>query len=241
MSNQIRFRAIGEAAASALVALGLAFSLSSSISISLAFATISIAIPYLVNQHRLEKRDRIWNGLWPEVLEHIVSGLQSGLSIEEALSALGRRGPSEMIFVFQAFDQALRSGANFELAIGGVKREFAHHVADQVCEVLILSKGSGARDTATTLRTLSDYLRADMALRDEITAKQSWVKNSAIIASIAPWILLLILSTQTNTIRAYQSAAGISILIAGLGCTVIAYFWMRRVGRIQIPPRVFRA
>ena len=224
---------------SAFVALGLAFSVSSSLPISLAFAMVSMTIPYLVNQHRSERRDRLWNGLWPELLEHVVSGLQSGLSIEEALSDLSRRGPVETQQIFEAFSTNLRSGITFDIAIGKVKRTFSHHVADQVCEVLILSKGSGARDTATTLRTLSDFLRADMALRDEISAKQSWVKNSALIASVAPWILLLILSTQANTVRAYQSPVGILILAGGIACTAVAYFWMRHVGRTEVPPRIF--
>jgi tight adherence protein B len=230
---------LAQAAVSALVALGLAFSVSSSLPISMAFATISTTLPYLVNQQRREKRDRVWNGLWPELLEHVVSGLQSGLSIEEALSALSRRGPIETQQIFAGFSSDLHSGTPFEGAIGKVKRTFSHHVADQVCEVLVLSKGSGARDTATTLRTLSDFLRADMALRDEISAKQSWVKNSALVASVAPWILLLILSTQANTVRAYQSTMGVLILAGGLVCTAVAYFWMRRVGRIEVPPRIF--
>jgi len=224
---------------SGLVALGLAFSVSSSVPISLAFAMICMTIPYLVNQYRHEKRERLWNGLWPELLEHVVSGLQSGLSIEEALSELSRRGPAETQRIFEGFSVELHSGITFEVAIGKVKRTFAHHVADQVCEVLILSRGSGARDTATTLRTLSDFLRADIALRDEISAKQSWVKNSALIASVAPWILLLILSTQANTVQAYQSSVGILILVGGIACTVVAYFWMRRLGRTEIPPRIF--
>ena len=78
-----------------------------------------------------------------------------------------------------------------------------------------------------------------MALRAEIQAKHSWVKNSAALAAIAPWILLLLLAAQPNTLRAYTSGSGFAILITGAVLTVVAYFWMEKVGKLSETPRIF--
>ena len=76
-------------------------------------------------------------------------------------------------------------------------------------------------------------------LRAEIAAKHSWVKNSAALAAVAPWILLLLLATQPNTLRAYTSATGFTILIIGALLTITAYFWMEKVGKLSETPRIF--
>jgi tight adherence protein B len=78
-----------------------------------------------------------------------------------------------------------------------------------------------------------------LALRAEIQAKHSWVKNSAALAAIAPWILLLLLAAQPNTLQAYTSGSGFAILITGAVLTVVAYFWMEKVGKLSETPRIF--
>ena len=101
------------------------------------------------------------------------------------------------------------------------------------------ARTSGSRDSSLTLRTLATYIRSDLALRNEISAKHGWIRNAAILAGLAPWLLLTILSTQRSTVRAFSSPAGIAVLVVGVVLTLIAYFWMERVGRISTTPRIF--
>jgi tight adherence protein B len=89
------------------------------------------------------------------------------------------------------------------------------------------------------LRTLGDFLRQDLALRREIEVKHGWIKNSAHLSAAAPWILLLLLSTQPSTATAYSTTTGALILVAGLVMTGVAYIWMNRLGRLPVTPRVF--
>jgi tight adherence protein B len=78
-----------------------------------------------------------------------------------------------------------------------------------------------------------------LALRREIEVKHGWIKNSAHLSAAAPWILLLLLSTQPSTAAAYSTPTGAMILIAGLVMTGVAYIWMNRLGRLPQTPRVF--
>jgi len=178
--------------------------------------------------------------VWPEILDHLISGLRSGLSLSETLSELGKRGPEVTKAFFKDFEKELKGGVDFDYAINNVKHKFAEPMADQVCEILKFARGSGSRDTSLTLRTLSDFIRSDLDLRSEIAAKHGWIKNSAALAAVAPWILLLILISQPSTMRAYSSPSGLVILIVGALLTLIAYFWMNLVGRLPENPRVFK-
>ena len=120
-----------------------------------------------------------------------------------------------------------------------IKEAFGDHIADQVCEVLDFARQSGSRDITVILRTLGDHIRSDIAIKSEIRAKHGWIKNSAVIATLAPWILLLILSAQPTTIRAFSTGTGLGVLILGILMSITAFLWMGKVGRIEEPPRIF--
>ena len=225
---------------SSLVGFLVATSITTSALIGIPFALITTTIPVVIIR-RKDAMDRAHlQNLWPEILDHIISGLQSGLSLAETLAALGTRGPIKSRSIFLLFSENLRNGVDFGQALKELKRTFNDGTSDQVCEVLDFARVSGSRDTSLTLRTLSNFIRRDLALRAEIQAKHSWVKNSAALAAIAPWILLLLIAAQPNTLKAYTSGSGFTILITGAVLTVVAYFWMEKVGELSETPRVFR-
>ena len=213
--------------------------LTNSLIIGFAFGAVSSIAPHIYLQRKIENERKRLQKLWPEILDHLISGLNSGLSLSQTIAALGTRGPQLSRGIFKEFERLLNSGASYSKALVVIRESFEDSIADQVCEVLDFARSSGSRDSALTLRTLSSYIRSDLALRNEISAKHGWIKNAAILAGLAPWLLLIILSTQRSTINAYSSPAGIAILGIGVALTLVAYFWMDRVGRLAISPRIF--
>jgi len=211
----------------------------SSSTIGIAFGLICSVLPTAALRIKDENSLRELESLWPEILDHIISGISSGLSLAETLAELRNRGPIKTRPIFASFQNSLLNGATFENSLELLKVQFANSTCDQVCEVLRFAKSSGGRDMNMTLRTLNEYVRTDLALRNEISAKHGWVKNSAALAAIAPWILLLILASQPNTVSAYSTGSGVGILLLGVLLTVFAYLWMERVGRIRKVPRIF--
>jgi tight adherence protein B len=224
---------------SALIGFTLILVVTTSPEIALPFALIGLLMPYVRKKRVERKRMLEFSNLWPEILDLIISGVESGLSLPMSISALAHRGPIQTRYDFAQFEVQLRSGTPFPLALKAIKDSFAHSTADQVCEVIASSHNSGSRDTALTLRTLADFVSADIAVRAEIEAKQSWVKNSATLAAIAPWILLIFLANQPSTIRAYSTLGGASILVIGALLTIVAYLWMNSVSKLPTQPRIF--
>jgi tight adherence protein B len=168
-----------------------------------------------------------------------MSGIQSGLSLSESLAGLATRGPEVLRPSFVRFKATLFRNGDLTEAIEELKTSFAHHGSDQIFEALLIAKALGGSELLQILRTLGDFLRQDLALRREIDVKHGWIKNSAHISAAAPWILLLLLSTQPSTAIAYSTPTGALILIAGLFMTAVAYIWMNRLGRLPQTPRVF--
>ena len=128
--------------------------MTTSIFIGAAFATLSgVATKQFLKQREVSKQVQLTN-IWPEVIDHLVSGLYSGLSITEALSDLSNRGPELTKKDFHNFNLEIRNGIEFTVAIGNLREKFAHHGSDQIFEALLLSKTLGGGELLNTLRTL---------------------------------------------------------------------------------------
>ena len=212
----------------------LSYLLTATISIALAIATLSSAIPYLINRQRTIALQQRLDASWPEAIDSLVSGLQSGMAISEAICSLSKRAPENLKDQFLLIENDLLSGREFSETLIKAKRSADSAIADQVFETLILAKEFGGKDTNSALRLLSEFVREDLAVMEEIRTKFGWIKNSAYLATIAPWLLLLLLSSQKSTRDSFSSFAGIQLLALGVLLTGIAYLWMERVGKL--PP-----
>jgi len=210
-----------------------------SVVIALAFGTLAAGIAIVTVRAKNNLNEAALIAAWPEVIDHLMSGIQSGLSLTESLAGLSTRGPEALRPAFIQFKATLYGSGDLTQAIEELKAMFAHHGSDQIFEALIISKALGGSELLQILRSLGDFLRQDLALRREIEVKHGWIKNSAHLSAAAPWILLLLLSTQPSTAAAYSTPTGAMILIAGLVMTAIAYIWMNRLGRLPQTPRVF--
>jgi tight adherence protein B len=226
-------------AISFLASFLLVYLLSSSLVIALIFGFLLSTIAFLISRQKSHKDAAAINAAWPEVIDHLVSGIQSGLSISESLIGLTTRGPAILRPYFAEFEMKMRLNGDFNLAISELKQRCGQHSSDQIFEAIAISKTLGGSELLNILRTVGTFLRQDLALRREIEVKHGWIKNSAHLSAAAPWLLLLLLSTQPATSRAFSTPTGVLILLVGLVMTAVAYIWMNRLGRLPDLPRVF--
>lgn len=175
----------------------------------------------------------------PEIIDLIISGLQAGMSITETLANLGKIGPTCVRDIFVQFEINLRSDGNIQAELNILKDEFKDPLADQLFETLIYASKFGGRNAIKILHELSEFVAADISLRSEILARFGWVKNSAALASLAPWLLYLILRTQENARIAYSQPIGQLFMVIGFAFTVIAYLWMQKIASLPKAKRIF--
>ncbi len=176
---------------------------------------------------------------WPEVLDLIISSLQSGASISESLANLGKIAPAAIRDNFARFTKNLAQGEKFEDCLSKLKADFADPISDQLFETLYFAARFGSKNTIKVLRELSEYVAADLSTRSEIQIRFGWIKNSANLAALAPWVLFLILRTQENAKAAYLQPTGQLILVLGVVATLIAYLWMNKIANLPKAKRLF--
>ena len=210
-----------------LLTLVFVFFVTSSPVIALTFSLLTVVITTIAAKRSNSKRSDAMNVAWPEVIDHLVTGIQSGLSITESLIGLSTRGPEVLRPLFSEFASSMKSRGNFNLSLAKLKIDCGQTGSDQIFEAISISKTLGGAELLTILRTVGTFLRQDLALRREIEVKHGWIKNSAH------------LSTQPATARAFSTTSGVLILFFGVAMTAIAYIWMNRLGRLPELPRVF--
>jgi tight adherence protein B len=208
--------------------------------IAICFALIAGWLPVAGVRARARRRRTVLRELWPEVVDNLQSGVRAGLSLPEALTQVGERGPELLRPAFVAFGRDYRASGRFGEALDRLKDRLADPVADRICEALRITREVGGSDLGRLLRSLSAFLREDARTRAELQARQSWTVNAARLAVAAPWLVLGILATRPESVRAYNSGAGVVVLGTGAGLSLVAYRLMLRLARLPEERRVLR-
>lgn len=227
------------------VALGLAVAVlvlvtTSTVTISLVFGGFGAATPHLLVKRLAVKRRADLREVWPEVVDNLASAVRAGLSLPEALGALAVRGPEALRAPFGRFAADHRATGRFADSLDRLKADLADPVGDRIVETLRVAREVGGSDLGRVLRTLAGFLREDARARAELETRQGWVVQAARLAVGAPWVVLLLLATQQQTLAAYDSPVGTAILVAGGVVCVAAYRLMLRIGRLPQDLRVLQ-
>lgn len=214
--------------------------ISRAFTIACAFAIFAALGPVSLVRHRQRKRRTDLRDLWPEAVDNLASAVRAGLSLPEALTQLGLRGPAELRRPFQRFGEDYRASGRFAQCLDRLKAALADPTGDRIVESLRLARDVGGTDLGRLLRTLSAFLREDARTRAELETRQGWSVNGARIAVAAPWLLLAALSLHPEAVRAYNSTAGALVIAVGGVLSLLAYRVMIRIGRLPVEERVLR-
>jgi tight adherence protein B len=200
---------------------------------------VALTTPFALISWRARSRRAAARVLWPDVVDHLVSAVRSGLALPDSVEALAHTGPMPTRASFAVFESEYRATGNFSIALDGLKSSLADPVADRILETLRMAREVGGSELTTVLRHLSAYLRQEAAIRSEVEARQSWVMNAAKLGVSAPWIILLLLATRPEAAAAYSTGAGVALIVGGLLVTSIAYRIMLAIGHIPEERRWF--
>ncbi|HEV7206182.1 MAG TPA: type II secretion system F family protein [Jatrophihabitans sp.] len=230
----------GAQVVAALVAFVLVVAMTRTTAVATCFGIFGFFLPLVVVRRMRRRRQVTLRELWPEAVDNLASAVRAGMSLPEGLSALAVRGPVELRAPFGRFASAYRASGRFGDCLDALKDDLADPVGDRVCETMRVAREVGGSDLGTVLRTLSELLRADARTRAELETRQGWVVNAARLAVAAPWVVLLLLGTQSQTLTAYDSPGGTVLLGIGGAVCVVAYRAMLHIGRLPEEQRVLR-
>ncbi len=225
-------------AVSGLVAFVLVLVISHVAPVALVFGLLAGYLPVAALSGRARRRQRDLAEVWPEAVDNLASAVRAGLSLPEALTQLGERGPEPLREPFTAFAADYAASGRFGDCLDRLKVRLSDPVGDRVVEGLRIAREVGGGELGSLLRNLSTYLREDARTRAELEARQAWTVNGARLAVAAPWLVLLMMCFQHQVVARYASPAGVLVLAAGAVLCLLAYRLMVRIGRLPVERRV---
>lgn len=197
-------------------------------------------LPVVVVSRRAQARRKANRTVWPDVVDHLISGVRSGLALPDSVSSLAHSGPPATRKAFAEFEREYRTSGNFAHCVDHLKNALADPIADRIFETLRMAREVGGSDLTVVLRSLASWLRQDAATRLEVESRQSWILNAARLGAAAPWIILILLITRPEAALAYNTPTGTAVILGGLFVSVLAYRMMIAFGRLPEERRWFR-
>lgn len=213
---------------------------SRTVPVALAFGLMAGYLPLGMLAGRGRRRQRELAEVWPEAVDNLASAVRAGMSLPDALTALGHRGPEPLREPFLAFGADYQVTGRYGESLDRLKQRLADPVGDRVVEALRVAREVGGGELGSLLRNLSGFLREDARTRSELESRQAWTVNGARLAVAAPWLVLLMLCFQREVIARYASPAGVVVLAGGAALCLGAYRLMVRIGRLPAERRVLR-
>ena len=224
----------------AVLGFGAVLLMTATVTVAGCFGIFAFFVPMIVLYRLRRRRQVALRELWPEAVDNLASAVRAGMSLPEGVAALGERGPAELRPAFARFGTAYRATGRFGDCLDALKDDLADPVGDRVCETVRVAREVGGSDLGTVLRTLSELLRSDARTRAELETRQGWIVNAARLAVAAPWVVLLLLGTQSSALNSYDSAAGTVLLGVGGAVCAVAYRIMLQIGKLPEDRRVLQ-
>lgn len=226
-------------ACAVLAVLGalIAYAVTGVVILALVAGVATASILPVVASARRKAQQKALRLVWSDVVDTLIAAIRSGATIPEAVTSLGASAYPHVSKPALEFAVEYQASGNSDLALTRLKQRWGDAAGDRIVETLRLAREVGSSATTSVLATLSAQLRSDTALRQEIEARQSWIRVAARIGVIAPWIVLALLALRPEAAVAYNSPMGALIVMVGALVSVIAYRVMIAIG---VLPRATR-
>lgn len=190
--------------------------------------------------HRRAKRIAELQQSWPDGLRHVIGGIESGMSLSQAIASLATSGPEPLRVAFDRF--ALRSRMlGVPAALELIKEQLADPTSDRVVEVLLLAHERGGRIVTTVLRDLADATSRDLKALEEIASDRLEPKINSRAVFVLPWLVLVALCASPGPIRSfYQTPAGALVIALAAAMSLAGILIVERLSRDPAEQRVFQ-
>lgn len=148
-----------------------------------------LALPHYGLKRMIKKRKTQFTTLFPDAIDLIVRGLQSGLPVSDSIASVGREIADPVGVEFKRMSDSIRLGKPMDEAMWDTAERL--DTADFKFFVISLSvqKETGG-NLAETLSNLSKILRKRQQLKLKIRAMSSEGRASAMIVGMLPFIML---------------------------------------------------
>jgi tight adherence protein B len=193
------------------------------------------ALPFLLAGRRRRRNAELLERQVAEVAESAALAVRSGLSILQAVQFAATEVSEPARKSVQDVLRTIELGTPFDPAVKRWANGIGSDEARLLALVLTIHSRSGG-DLAGALDEVARTIRHRVSVQRELKAMSAQGRVSGAVLGSLPIAFFLVLATTSRSEVApvYRSAAGASMVAAGLVLELVAYLWIRRLLRVEI-------
>jgi len=228
----------GEAIVAAVLVSMLSFILVTAISQSFIWGIVAAALVIVgslvfVNQVAARTRKRFETQL-PDTLNLLATSLRAGYSLLQAVEAVGEEAPEPTRREFGRAMAEIRLGRPINDALDDIAERMSSQDFEWTVMAIGIQREVGG-NLAEVLQTTSETMVQRNRLRREMKALTAEGRISAIVLSLLPIFLFLVISVVNPGYMEpmLQSTVGLIILGGGLVFIGLGIYWMSRIVKVD--------
>jgi tight adherence protein B len=194
-----------------------------------------VAAPFLMLKRRSSSRLKKFQSQLPDTLNLLAGSMRAGFSFMQGLEAVADEASEPLRTEFQRAFTESRLGRPVEEALDDAARRMnSRDLAWAVMAIRIQREVGG--NLAELLDTVSDTMTHRERLRREVKSLTAEGRMSAIVLSIFPpaFALMLFLLQPDYMKLLFQETIGVICVIGGAILSVVGWFWLARIVKIEV-------
>lgn len=197
----------------------------------LVVTSVSVRVGWLQRRRRLRAAPA---RVWPAFYDDVASGLRAGLALAPAVWQAGRRLPLLERRAFEICEKTWLQQGGLSAALEELASQLNQRSFFSFVELIKLAATHGSPRLATLVSELAEQSRNQLALTDDIHARQSATVNAAKVAVAAPWAVLALTMSRPDVREVYSTPTGVAVLLGVAITCALSYLAMRRLARIEV-------
>ncbi len=196
---------------------------------------LGLFLPWLWVRQARKRRDAAMEIQLPDAVDMIVNGMRAGFSLQAAMQFVGQEMSAPLGSEFFRFSEVQRLGVDTRSALLDLEERIGSLDAKMFVTSLLIQRETGG-NLADVLTGLANLIRERVALRDHIATLTAEPKATAVLLSVLPVIvfLLLLMIQREFMMPLLTTVAGWSILGYAAVSIIIGYTILRRMADIEL-------
>jgi tight adherence protein B len=190
--------------------------------------------PFKVSRAKKKRLKAIEEQL-PEAADMIGRSLKAGHSFSTALGMVGDEMPEPIGIEFRTTFDQINFGVSLNDALGGLANRIPISDLRYFVIAILIQRESGG-NLAEILGSISQIIRARLALLGKVRVLSSEGRLSAWVLGCLPFVVALLISVlNPGFLRVlYTDPAGIKLIGGAFVMMVVGVIWMRKIIRIHV-------
>ena len=198
-------------------------------------AALGTFLPIMVLRVLQNRRHKKFEEQLPDAVDMLVNAMKAGYSLQAAMKFIGDEVSEPLGPEFARFYDEQRLGMDVRTALMNLQNRMESLDLKMFVTALLIQRESGG-NLAEIMSNLSTLMRERAALRGQIDVLTAEPKMSAVVLTLIPVTLFIIVNVinRKYMVTLYTDPTGRLLLVYGVASTLVGYFVLQRIGKIDI-------